>query len=250
MRERVLLAQMDHLRAGIGLLVIVGDGDGIEFADRVVAAQNAARIFPGDGRTGFDLRPGNLGMRAAAIATLGDEIVDAAQPILVAGIPVLHRRIFDLGVIERHQFDHGGMQLVLVALGRGAAFEIGDVRALVGDDQRAFELAGLARIDAEIGGKLHRAAHALGDVDKSPVGKHRRIQRGEEIVVHRHDRAEIFPHQIGIVADRFGDRTENHARFVQLVLEGRGDRNGIEHRIDRDARQQLSARESGMPSFS
>ena len=32
MRERVLLAQMDHLGAGIGLLEMVGDGDGIEFA--------------------------------------------------------------------------------------------------------------------------------------------------------------------------------------------------------------------------
>ena len=61
MRERVLLAQMDHLGAGIGLLEIVGDGDGIEFAHAIVAAQDAAGIFPGDGRAGFHLGPGNLG---------------------------------------------------------------------------------------------------------------------------------------------------------------------------------------------
>ena len=160
-------------------------------------------------------------------------------PVLVARIPVLHRRIFDLGVFQRHQLDHRGMQLVLVAHRRGAAFEIGDVGAFVGDDQRAFELAGLAGVDAEIGGKLHRAAHALGHIDEGAVGEHRRIQRGEEIVGHRHDGAQIFAHQVGIIADGFGDRAEDHARLVQLFLEGGGDRDGIEHRVHRHAGQQL-----------
>src|SRR5258707_6942081 len=100
----------------------------------MVAAQDAARIFPCDRRTGLDLGPGNFGIVAAAIATLGDEIVDAALAFGIAGIPVLHRRIFDLGVIKRDQFDHGGMQLVFVALRCCAAFEVADVSALVGDD--------------------------------------------------------------------------------------------------------------------
>ena len=56
-----------------------------------------------------------LALRAAAIAALGDEIVDAAVALGVARIPVLHGRIFDLGVVERDQFDHRGVQLVLVA---------------------------------------------------------------------------------------------------------------------------------------
>jgi hypothetical protein len=37
------------------------------------------------------------------------------------------------------------MQLVLVALRRGAALQVADVAALVGDDQRALELAGIWR---------------------------------------------------------------------------------------------------------
>ena len=110
MRLDVLLAEMDHLGAGIDLLMAVGDGDRIEFAARIVAAQDAGRIFPGDGRAGLDLRPGNLRARAAAIAALGDEIVDAALALGVAGIPVLHRRIFDLGIVERDQFDDRGVQ--------------------------------------------------------------------------------------------------------------------------------------------
>lgn len=115
----------------------------------------------GDGRTGFSLRPRNLRTVATAIAALGHEVVDAALAVLVARIPVLDCGIFDFGIVECHEFDHGGVKLVLVALRRGAAFQIGDVGALFSDDQRALELSGVLFIDAEIGGKLHRAPHAL-----------------------------------------------------------------------------------------
>src|SRR3546814_13546147 len=39
-RARVL-AEVDHLGAGVGLLIVVGDGDGVELAHRVVALQDA-----------------------------------------------------------------------------------------------------------------------------------------------------------------------------------------------------------------
>ena len=67
---------------------------------------------------------------AAAVAALGDEIVDAARAVGVARIPVLNGRIFDLGVVERDQLDHRRVQLVLVAHRRRAAFEIADVGAI------------------------------------------------------------------------------------------------------------------------
>src|SRR5919204_1872350 len=86
---RCVLAEMQHLGAGIDLLVAVGDRDRIEFTARIVAAQDAAWIFPGDGRTGLELGPGNLRVLAAAVAALGDEVVDATAPTGVAGIPVL-----------------------------------------------------------------------------------------------------------------------------------------------------------------
>jgi len=57
----------------------------IKFAARIVAAQDAARILPGDRRAGLDLGPGNLRIVAAAIAALGDEIVDAALAFGIAG---------------------------------------------------------------------------------------------------------------------------------------------------------------------
>ena len=129
------------------------------------------------------------------------------------------------------------MKLVLVAHRRGAAFEIADVGALIGDDQRALELAGLAGIDAEIGGELHRATHARRYINKAAVREDGGIERGEEIVRHRHHAAQIFLHQLAVIADGFGDRAEDHPGFVQLGLEGRGHRHGIEHRVDCDTRQ-------------
>ena len=76
-----VLADVDHLGAGVGLLVVVGQRDRVELADRVVALQDAARVLPGDRRAGLDLGPGDLGVAAAAGAALGDEVVDAAPAL-------------------------------------------------------------------------------------------------------------------------------------------------------------------------
>ena len=227
------LAVVDHLGAGVGLLVIVGDRDRIEFADRILAIEDAAGIFPGDRAAGLDLGPADLAALALAQRALGDEVVDPALALGVARVPVLHCRILDLGIVERDQFDHRGVKLVLVALRRGAAFEVGNVGALVGHDQGAFELPGVFGIDPEIGRQLHRAAHALWNVDEGPVGKDRAVQGGKEVVMHRHDLAEPALHQVRVFADRFRNRKEDHPGLFQFLAEGGGDRNRIEHRIDR-----------------
>src|SRR5258708_29023539 len=114
--------------------------DRVELAAALVAAQDAGGIFPGNGRAGFDLGPRNPGAVAAAIAAFGDEVVDSALAVLVAWIPVLDGGIFDLGVPQGDQLDHAGVQLVLVAAGRGAALPIWNVSPLVRDDERAREL--------------------------------------------------------------------------------------------------------------
>ena len=95
---------MDHLGAGVGLLIVVGQRHGIKFAHGIVALQNAARIFPGDGGAGLDLRPGNFGVLARALAALGDEVVDAAFAFFVARIPVLTVEYLIVRIIQRDQF--------------------------------------------------------------------------------------------------------------------------------------------------
>src|SRR5712671_2250997 len=79
-----VLAQVQHLGAAVDLLIAVRNRDRIEFATRLIAAENAAWIFPGDGGTGFELRPGDFRTGTAAIAALGHEIVDATDAVLVA----------------------------------------------------------------------------------------------------------------------------------------------------------------------
>ena len=228
------LAEMHHLGAGVRLLGVVGDGDRVKLALTVVPAQNAGRVFPGDGRPRLHLRPHHLRPVAPAIGALGDEVVDAALAVLIARIPVLDGRIFDLRILQRHQLDNRRMKLVVIALWRRAALQIADVGALVGDDQRAFELPRILRVDAEIGGKLHRAAHALRHIDETAIGEDGAVQRGVEIIRHRHDGGEVFLHQFRVLFDGFRNRAENHARLRQFLLERGAERDAVEHRIHRD----------------
>ena len=176
---RGVLADVDHLGAGVGLLEMIRQRNGVKLADAVVALQNAAGIFPGDRRAGLHLGPGDLGI-LKGLAALGDKVVDAALAGLgVAGIPVLHGGILDRRAGQCDEFHHRRMQLVLIALRRGAAFEVADIRPFVGNDQCAFKLPGILGIDAEIGRQFHRATHALGNVSKRSIRKDGGIQRRE-----------------------------------------------------------------------
>ena len=49
-----VLAEMDHLGTGIGLLVMVGECHRIELTDGVIATQDHAWILPGNRRAGFN----------------------------------------------------------------------------------------------------------------------------------------------------------------------------------------------------
>ena len=105
-----VFANVDHLGAGIGLHVPVGEGYAVEFSHGVVAQQHAARVFPGDGGTGLYLRPTDATVLAGALAALGDKVVHAAgSRFTVARVPVLHGRILDAGVIFGHQFHDGAV---------------------------------------------------------------------------------------------------------------------------------------------
>ncbi len=108
---------------------------------------------------------------------------------------------------------------------------------VVRDDQGALELAGRLRVDAEVGGQLHRTAHALRDVHERAVGEHGRVQGGEEVVIVRNHRTEVLLHQLGILPDRFRDGAEDHPMLLELLAERRCDGDRIEHGVHRHARQ-------------
>jgi hypothetical protein len=146
---------------------------------------------------------------------------------------------YQFWIVERDQLDHRRVQLVLVALRRGAAFEVRNVRALVGDDQSALELAGLGRVDPEVRREFHRAAHAGRDVDERAVGEDGGVQCGEEVVVHRHHRPQVLAHQVGELAHRLRERAEDDPVLLQFLLEGGGDGDRVEDGVHRDTREPL-----------
>ena len=154
---------VNHLRAGIRLLVIVGHGHGIELRGGIVPLQYGARIFPGYGGAGLDLGPGQMGS-LVAYSPLGHEVENASAALGITRIPVLHGAVLDIGILHDHDFHHCGVKLVLVAHRGRAAFHIADVRAFVGHNQCPLELARALGVDTEIGGEFHRAAYPLRDV--------------------------------------------------------------------------------------
>src|SRR5690606_18918176 len=126
------------------------------------------RILPGNGRAGFRLGPGHLAVFAFAQRTLGDEVEDTAG-ITVAREPVLHRGVFDFGVFMDDDFNHRGVELIAVAHRRGTPFDVADVAAFVRHQNGALELAGLFRVDAEIGRQLHWTTYPFRHVDEGAV---------------------------------------------------------------------------------
>jgi hypothetical protein len=218
-------ADVDHLRAGVGLLAVCGDGHRVELADRVVALQDDTRVLPGDRRSRLHLGPGDL-RPVTCSAPLGHEVVDAAAAVGVTGVPVLHGRVLDRRVVEGDELHDRRVQLVLVAFGCGAAFQVADRRPFLGNDEGSFELPGLGGVDPEVGRQLHRASHAGGNEAEGPVGEHRGVQGGEEVVCERDHRSEVLADQIRSFVHRLGERAEDDAHLGELLLErGRhGDR--------------------------
>ena len=78
------------------------------------------------------------------------------------------------------------MQVGLVVLGRGAAFDEVQVSPLVHDDQGMLELAGPPGVETEIGLEGYLYLDALGNVDEGTAGPYRPVQGRELVVRGRH----------------------------------------------------------------
>ncbi len=129
------------------------------------------------------------------------------------------------------------MQLVLIAHGRGAALEIAHIGALVGHDQRAFELAGVGLVDTKVRRQFHRAANARRDVAERAVGKHGRVERRVVVVRGRHHAGEVLAHELRVILYCLAEGAENHPMAGQLRFESGGHRYRIEHGVNGYARE-------------
>ena len=229
---------VDHLGAGVGLLMFRRQCHRIELADRTITLQDHTRVLPRDSRTGLNLGPRNLCVGVGP-ASFGDEVVDAADPVLITGIPVLHSRVLDLGSVFRHELNDRGVELVFVALGSSAPFEVGDMGVVLGHDERAFELTGVHRVDAEVRREFHGAANTLGDVAERPVGEYRRVERSKKVVSNRHDRPQMLLDELRMILHRLGERTKNDTSLSQGCLERGHHRDRIDNGINSDVAEHL-----------
>ncbi len=197
-----VFTDVDHLGPGIGLLVIIGQSHGVELAHCIITPQNTAGIFPGDGRSGLHLCPGDSGAGLPAITAFGDKIVDATLPVLISGIPVLNRGVLDLCILQGNELHYCGMQLIFIAHRSRTSFQIAHIGAFIGNDQRALKLPRADGVDAKIGRKLHGTPHTFGDIDKGTIGKDSGIEAGKKIIRMRHYAAQVLLHKVGMFKNR------------------------------------------------
>ena len=159
------------------------------------------------------------------------------MPFLVAGIPVLDGGVFDFGVLVGDEFHNGGVELIFVAHGGAATFEVADVAAFFGDDEGALELARFGGVDAEVGGEFEGAADALWYVAEGAVGEDGGVEGGVEVVAVGDDGAEVFLDEVGVLLQSFREGAEDDAVLSQLLAEGGGDGDAVENGVDGHARQ-------------
>ena len=146
------------------------------------------------------------------VGALGDEVVDVVRP-------VLDGRVADLRAGQRDDLDDRHVERVGGVDRRRAALDVVDLGALVDHDQRPLELAGVLAVDAEVGLQRQRHLDALGHVDERAARPDRAVERGELVVLRRHDRAEVLLEDLRVFLERLVGAHEDDAELGQLFLD-------------------------------
>src|SRR5512133_2672401 len=93
---------MNHLRAGVLMLAVVGKRDRQNFAARLATFHDNTGIFHGEARPDVAINPFHFRIFLSEPA-LCDEVENVRSPIL-------YRDVLDLRALERHEFDDSAMQ--------------------------------------------------------------------------------------------------------------------------------------------
>ncbi len=202
---------MDGLRARVLVLALAGDGDADDVRRGALAAQVDRRELDRLARAGVGVDPLDRAV-LVRVGTLGHEVVDVVAP-------VLDGRVADLGAGQGDDLDDGGVEGIgRVDRGR-AALDVVDLGALVDDDQRPLELAGVLAVDPEVGLQRQRDLDALGHVHERAARPDRAVERGELVVLGRDDRAEVLAEDLRVFLERLVGAHEHDADLGQLLLD-------------------------------
>ncbi len=215
-----ILTHVNHLGTRISLLIVVGYGNAVELSHRVIATQDARRILPSDSRTCLHLCPTQLRVDTTQVASLGHKIEDATLSVLITRIPVLHGRVFYLGIVLDDNLDDSRMELVLITHWCGTSLQVRYVCIIIGDNQGTLKLTCVAGIDTEVTTQLHRTTHALRNINEGTIAEHRTIECRIEVVTIRNNRSQIFLHQVRMLLDGLTDTTEDDTLLTKFLLEG------------------------------
>jgi hypothetical protein len=96
-------------------------------------------------------------------------------------------------------------------------FDVVHLGALVGDDQRALELAHVLGVDPEVRLQRHLHLDARRHVDERAARPHGRVQGGELVVVGRDDLAEPLADELGVLAHRRVHVAEEDALLLEVL---------------------------------
>ena len=202
---------VDHLGAGVLMLAVVGEGNGDDFAAGALTFKDHTGILHRETTADVAVDPLYLGVFHCDGA-FGDEIKHVVGPVLDGDV-------LDLRALEGDELDYGGVEGGGGELRGGAALHVGDLGALVGDNEGALELAEVFRVDAEVGLERHGDLHVLGHVDEGAAGEHGAVERGELVVAGGDDLAEPFAEELGVLAEGLGGVTEDDALLGDDVLD-------------------------------
>ena len=187
-----LIGSVNHFRAGVLMLTVIGERDGKNFAARLATLHDHAGIFHREPRADVTIDPFHFGVFLSETA-FGDEVENIRRP-------VLHGDVLNLRALQRDQFHDSAMQCGSVKFRRRAALHVSHFRAFIGDDECALELAEIFGIDAEV--RLQRMLHfhAGWHVNERAAAEHGGVQRAKFVVGDRDDFAEPFPENFRIMS--------------------------------------------------
>ena len=189
---------MNHLCTSIGLLIVVCHRHRVELTHRVITRQHAAWVLPSNCRASLNLSPRQTCILVADTA-LGNEVIDTTLAILIAWIPVLYGRVLNLRVALNYNLYNGCMELILIALRCCTTLKVADIRALIGNNQRALKLTRTLGINAEICRELHWATHTLWDVAERAVREYCGVECRVEVVGIAYYRAQVLAHKLRVL---------------------------------------------------
>ena len=160
---------MDHLRAGVLVLTVIGKGNGDHLATCLAPLHDDTRVFHCKPAADITVDPADLRVFMSK-ATLGHQVEHIRAP-------VLHRNVLDFSVLHCYQFDHCAVQRGGLKLRCRTSLHVGQFGTFINNNERALKLTELLGIDPEISLERMLNFHPRWHVDKAATAEDRTVKR-------------------------------------------------------------------------